>query len=156
MGFVHPPLVPDLINGSRVHRAQLPSFNGIGTARALATIWASLIGAVNGVGLLSAPAMERARAEHVRGPDLVDWSFPETAIGLGFQLPTEVFPFGGPGSFGSAGLGGSRAWALPERGLAFGYVMNQPQAAYPDEREVALSSAVLACTADPTLPGATR
>jgi hypothetical protein len=45
----------------------------------------------------------------------------ENAMGLGFLLPTEWCPLGGPGSFGTAGFGGSRAWANPELGLAFAY-----------------------------------
>jgi CubicO group peptidase (beta-lactamase class C family) len=36
-----------------------------------------------------------------------------------------VTPFGGAGSFGHGGAGGSYGFADPEHGLAVGYVMNQ-------------------------------
>jgi CubicO group peptidase (beta-lactamase class C family) len=36
-----------------------------------------------------------------------------------------VTPFGGDGSFGHGGAGGSYGFADPERGLAVGYVMNK-------------------------------
>ena len=48
-----------------------------------------------------------------------------TNFGLGFMLPSDFEPLGGPGSFGHPGAGGSVAWALPEQELAFAYVMNR-------------------------------
>lgn len=52
-------------------------------------------------------------------------------------------PLGGPGSFGTVGLGGCRARALPEAGLAFAYLPIQLLDVNPDPRKVALSSAAL-------------
>jgi len=88
--------------------------------------------------------MEAARREQVRGPDLAAVGMTESALGLGFNLPTTARPLGGPGSFGSVGLGGCRAWALPEAALAFAYLPRQLLDVNPDPREVALTAATLA------------
>jgi CubicO group peptidase (beta-lactamase class C family) len=143
VGFVHPPLGVASFNDPAFHAAEVPSMNGIGTAHAIARIFAAAIGEVDGQRLLSPEAMERARAEQVRGPDLAALAVPETALGLGFVLPTANRPLGGPGSFGAVGLGGSRAWALPEASLAFAYVMNQLQDVNPDPRGDSLALAAL-------------
>lgn len=108
-------------------------------------MFAALIGEVEGTRLLSPTAIERARAEQVRGPDLASLATSETALGLGFALPTDERPLGGPGSFGTYGLGGSRAWALPDRDLAFAYVMNQLMDINPDPRAENLARSALEC-----------
>jgi CubicO group peptidase (beta-lactamase class C family) len=137
LGFTDPPLSPLAVNDPAVQAAQLPAANGVANARSLA------IGEVDGVRLLSSHAMEQARREQVRGPDLAAIGMTNSALGLGFNLPTETRPLGGPGSFGSVGLGGCRTWALPEANLAFAYLPKQLLDANPDPREVALAAATL-------------
>jgi CubicO group peptidase (beta-lactamase class C family) len=144
-GFTSPPLGPLSVNEPEIQAAQLPAANGIGNARGLARIFAALIGEVDGVRLLSASAMENARREYVRGPDIAAAAMTESALGPGFNLPTADRPLGGPGSFGTVGLGGCRAWALSEAGLAFAYLPTQLLDANPDPRELALSAAIRAC-----------
>jgi CubicO group peptidase (beta-lactamase class C family) len=145
--FMRPPATAASLNDPALLTAEIPAANGVATAAALAKMFAATIGEVDGVRLLSAERMERARAERYRGPDLVEIRRPECAVGLGFMLPSSDRPLGGPSSFGHPGLGGSRAWALPERELAFGYVVNRllDTTPDPDPRELALSRAVLAC-----------
>ena len=143
IAFVQPPPTPLSVNDPALRAAEVPSANGIGTARGLARIFAAVIGGAEGICLLSPVAMERARAEQVRGPDIAALGMDESAIGLGVQLPTASLPLGGPGSFGTTGLGGSQAWALPEADLAFAYVTNQPVDEKPDRRALALSQAAL-------------
>jgi CubicO group peptidase (beta-lactamase class C family) len=145
-GFTSPPLGPLSINEPDIQAAQLPAANGIGNAHGLARIFAALISEVDGVRLMSTAAMEHARREHVRGPDLAAAAMTESALGLGFNLPTADRPLGGPGSFGSVGLGGCRAWALPEAGLAFAYLPTQLLDANPDPRDLALSAAARAAS----------
>jgi hypothetical protein len=123
--------------------AELPAANGIANARSLARMFASMIGEVDGVRCLSPMAMNRARREQWRGLDVVMGV--ENAVGLGFLLPTEWCLLGGSGSIGTAGFGGSRAWAKPELGLAFAYTPNLCSLGHFDAREAALSHAVIEC-----------
>jgi len=144
IGCTDPPLSPLAVNDPDVQAAQFPAANGIGSARGLARIFAALIGEVDGTRLLSQAAMEAARREHVYGPDLAAVAMPESALGLGFTLPTRDRPLGGPGSFGTVGLGGCRAWTLPEAALAYAYLPTQLLDANPDPRDLALTAAMRA------------
>jgi CubicO group peptidase (beta-lactamase class C family) len=51
----------------------------------------------------------------------------EDRFGSGFMLSSGFTPMLGPSSFGHSGAGGSLAFADPESGVAFAYVMNQMQ-----------------------------
>jgi CubicO group peptidase (beta-lactamase class C family) len=118
------------LNTNRAYRAaELPAGNAIADARALAKIYASLIGEVDGVRLISEAAMERARAVQTAGLGAPG----EMAklpgggaqpYGLGYELPSKVKPMLGPGSFGHAGAGGRMGFAHPESGTAVAYVCN--------------------------------
>ena len=79
-----------------------------------------------GGNLVSERSIDAHTAERVRGPDLI--LLFETAFGLGYMRPTPFIGLGpSPGAFGHGGLGGSLAFADPERRVGFGYVMNQLQ-----------------------------
>jgi hypothetical protein len=131
------------MNRRDLRGAELPAANGIANARSLARMFASMIGEVDGVRALSPVAMNRARREQWRGLDVVMGV--ENAVGMGFLLPSEWCPLGGPGSFGTAGFGGSRAWARPELGLAFAYTPNLCSLGHFDAREAALGRAAIDC-----------
>ena len=63
-------------------------------------------------------------------------------IGLGFMLAPTFPPGVGPRTFGHSGAGGSVAFADPDRGLSFGYVMSQMKMAMePDPRSAGLVKA---------------
>jgi len=141
LSWISPLPQPADMNRRDVMAAEIPAANGIANARSLARMFASTIGPVDNVQCLSAEAMNRARLERWRGLDVVMGV--ENAVGLGFLLPSEWCPLGGPGSFGTAGFGGSRAWANPELGLAFAYTPNLCSLRHFDEREAALSRAVV-------------
>ena len=143
LNWISPPLTPMEVNRRDVRAAEIPSANGIANARSLAQMFAAIIDEIDGVRCLSSEAMNRARQEQWRGLDMVMGV--ENAVGLGFLLPTEWRPLGGPGSFGTAGFGGSRAWANPELELAFAYVPNLCSLGHFDEREAELSGATLTC-----------
>jgi CubicO group peptidase (beta-lactamase class C family) len=133
-----------MMNTSRASRtAELPAGNAIGDARALARVYAALIGPVDGVRLIGAAAMERARAPRTGGLG-PPGEFAKLArgewqpFGLGYELPAAVKPMLGPGSFGHAGAGGRWAFAHPETGVAVGYACNTmiESAPNPDPRWV--------------------
>ncbi|MFE1952239.1 serine hydrolase domain-containing protein [Streptomyces sp. NPDC059524] len=124
-----------------VQAAELPASNGIGTARALARMYAALIGEVDGVRLLSPETVVSAAKEQVAGMDEV--LVAPSRFGSGYQLPTEDNPMSGPSAFGHNGRGGSLAFADPERGIAFGYVMNHIVSGADDLRAGALIDAVI-------------
>lgn len=141
LNWVEPPVTPAAINRRDVRAAEIPAANGIANARSLARMFASMLGPVDGIQCLSSDGMNRACREQWRGRDAVMGV--ENAVGLGFLLPTSWCPLGGPGSFGIAGFGGSRAWANPELELAFAYLPNLCSLGHCDAREVALSRAVI-------------
>jgi CubicO group peptidase (beta-lactamase class C family) len=107
-----------------VARGEVPSVNGMATARSLARFYASLIGEVDGVRLLSPSTLKLATAQQFSGIDGI-LKLP-SRVAMGFDLPWEedfaANVFGGPGSFGHAGYGGPGAFADPDTGVAFGYV----------------------------------
>ncbi|MFF7172248.1 serine hydrolase domain-containing protein [Streptomyces pseudovenezuelae] len=105
-----------------VQAAELPSSNGIATARALARMYAALIGEVDGVRLLAPETLESAAKEQAGGKDQV--MLIPSRFSSGYMLPTETNPMAGPSSFGHTGRGGSLGFADLEHGVAFGYVMN--------------------------------
>lgn len=110
------------MNSPDHRRACYPSFGGIATAKALAAYYAYLI---------TTPMLPWMTRRLVDGPDLVLGC--DTAFSAGFMLDPldpagrkkrQVF---GPriDAFGHPGAGGSIAFADPENGIAFAYVMNQ-------------------------------
>jgi CubicO group peptidase (beta-lactamase class C family) len=110
-------------------RAELPAANGHGTARALARLYGALArgGAEDGQRLLGRDALARATRERAFGPDAVLPGL-TTRFGLGFMLGHPRLPLGpGPNAFGHPGMGGSLAFADPDRELGFAYVMNRVQ-----------------------------
>ncbi|MEU7910698.1 serine hydrolase domain-containing protein [Microbispora bryophytorum] len=120
--------------------AEMPSTNGICTARALARFYAALIGEVDGHRILSPATAAAATAEQVSGVDRV-LRVP-VRIATGFGLPTPDAFWYSPTAFGFPGFGGSLGFADPATGLAFGYVMNRIQEGVPDRRAATLLDAV--------------
>ncbi|MEV6794955.1 serine hydrolase domain-containing protein [Streptomyces sp. NPDC051320] len=131
-------------NDPAYRAAELPASAGISTARALARVYAAMIGTVDNGNRLFAPAtLALARTEESSGPDRV--LVVHTRFGLGFMLHGPAAPLLGPGSFGHPGRGGSLGFADPESGIAFGYVTNGLQKGVTaDPRAQALVRAVRA------------
>ncbi len=110
----------DTWNRPDVLAAEMPSSNGVGSARALARLYAALVGEVDGIRVLRPETVEAARTVHADGPDRV--LFLPSRYGLGFTLQPMLAPGAAPGSFGHPGAGGSLGFADPEARLGFGYV----------------------------------
>jgi CubicO group peptidase (beta-lactamase class C family) len=133
-------------NTRALHAAELPSSNGIATARGLARFYAALIGEVDGVRLLSPETVAAATALRSEGPDRV--ILVPTRFASGFALPPMLSLDAPDTAFGHPGAGGSLGFADPASGLAFGYVMNQMQLGIAgDPRSERLLSAAYACAA---------
>ena len=121
----------DWMNQRAWHAAEIPAGNGITNATSLSRMYAAVIGAVDGgppEPLLTPAQVELARTPLTSGMDQVFASVGfklEQKIGLGFWRSSPVTLFGGDGSFGHGGAGGSYGFADPEHGLAVGYVMNK-------------------------------
>ena len=131
-----------ILNDPVLWTRELPAGNGMGTASALARMYAAVIGEVDGVRLLQPDTVARAVEEQCRGIDRVTGY--ETAYALGFQRPFPYRPMAGPSSVGHYGLGGSVGFADPEHGFTFGYAVNQMAPGTPtDRRSVPLIQAVL-------------
>ena len=101
---------------------ELPSANGVMTARALARMYGAIAngGEIDGRRYLSAE-----RVGMLTGPRSL-WPDRNLIVPLAFHLGYHGLPIPGvlPG-FGHVGLGGSFGWAIPEEGLAFGFVHNR-------------------------------
>jgi CubicO group peptidase (beta-lactamase class C family) len=133
----------EMWNSRTLHACELPSSNGIGDARSLARMYASLVGdGVDHTRLLQQSTVDAATVEHVRGPDAVIMA--DSAFGLGFMLGRTFGAANPERCFGHAGAGGSLAFADPETGIAFGYVMNDLRFDAGDPRSEALVRAVSA------------
>lgn len=120
------------------HAAEVPSSNGIGTARSVARFYARLDQILSpatlrlGTTVLSNrydPLMER-----------------QTSFGVGFQLQTGLLTLGPvPGAFGHGGAGGSVHGRWPRQGLGFSYAMNLLRDDPGDERAAALLTTLYHC-----------
>ncbi|MEO7193942.1 MAG: serine hydrolase domain-containing protein [Pseudonocardiaceae bacterium] len=109
-------------NDPRVHAAEIPSSNGITTARALARFYNALIDPTEGCSLLTPATLTAAT---IPQSDALDRTLGvHTRFGLGYALTSATFPLFGPGSFGHGGRGGSLGAAHPPSRTTVGYVMN--------------------------------
>ncbi|MDT0397393.1 serine hydrolase domain-containing protein [Streptomyces edwardsiae] len=123
-----------------VQAAELPASNGIGTAHALARMYAALIGEVDGVRLLTPETLRSATKEEAAGKDQV--MLVESRFSAGYMLPTMPVPMTGTTAFGHTGRGGSLGFADPEHGITFGYAMNHIIGGADDVRAASLVDAL--------------
>lgn len=132
--------LPD-INTPGLLEIELPSVNGTGTARALATVYGDLATGGKQLGLAPETVAELERPA-TPAPDLIFGI--ESAFRFGFMKPFPILSFGTSArAFGHTGSGGSFAYADPDAGLGYAYVMNRNGYGLPtDPREVALRGAL--------------
>jgi CubicO group peptidase (beta-lactamase class C family) len=130
--------IAHLFNEPAAWRGEFPSGGGIASAGGLARMYDAL--ARGGAGVVSETSIATHTAQQVRGPDLV--LLFETRFGLGYMRPTPFVNLGpSDGAFGHGGLGGSTAFADPDRRVAFAYVPNQLQ--FPAMGETTRSGALI-------------
>lgn len=106
----------DVINGPAWRQAEIPAVNGHGTAHSIARFYSGLAagGAIGNVRLLSTDMVRDATSIHASGHDVLLQS--HTDWGLGFQIESDGFGFGG--------LGGALGWGNIDHRFGFGYVTN--------------------------------
>lgn len=124
---------------------EVPSGNGVGTARAIARAYS--VFATGGRELqlrpetlqaLSAPAIP---ATH--GGFYDECMMGDLRYSLGFMKPGLTLSFGNEGSFGHPGSGGSLGFADPKTGIGYAYVTSQMGTTLTgDPRDLALRNAV--------------
>jgi len=105
---------------------EVPSGNGVATARAIAHAYSVFATGGHELGLreetldlLAAPAIPPTRGFHdecLKG---------DVQFSLGFMKPSQVWPFGSACSFGSPGAGGSLGFADPSVGVGYAYVTSR-------------------------------
>jgi CubicO group peptidase (beta-lactamase class C family) len=126
---------------------EVPSGNGVGTARGIAHAYSVFATDGRAIGLrketldlLVAPAIPPTHGfydECLKGEGV--------QFSLGFMKPSPVWPFGSASSFGSPGAGGSLGFADPIAGIGYAYVTSQMGTALTgDPRDVALRDALYA------------
>ncbi|MFL6145008.1 MAG: serine hydrolase domain-containing protein [Labedaea sp.] len=127
-----------VVNTARWRSAQLPSTNGHGTARGLATLYAALLRPGE---LVSPGLLDHAARVHSSGPCPILGA--DVVFGLGFTPTSPRRPLGpNPRSFGHFGTGGALGFADPDAGVAFGYVMNHVVPRWRSSRNQALIAAI--------------
>ncbi|MEM7603128.1 MAG: serine hydrolase domain-containing protein [Verrucomicrobiota bacterium] len=141
------------INKLEYLQAGIPSLGGVGTASALAKFYSILAsgGVMDGVNVLPKPVVETARSLQTDGEDKT-FMLP-TAFTGGFmkdpldEQGNKIRHRFGPSqrAFGQPGAGGSHAFADPESGMSFAYVMNQMEVGVlPNSKSLDLVEAVYA------------
>lgn len=102
--------------------SELPSANGVSTARSLARMYGAIAngGEIDGRRYLSSALVAGLTGRRNLTPDR------NLVLPLAFHLGYHALPIPGvlPG-FGHVGLGGSLGWAIPEAGLSFSFVHNR-------------------------------
>jgi len=137
--------LPD-INKREILELELPSVNGTGTARAVASVYGDLA--------IGAPRLGIGRStldwfEQTVEPSMDRVFGLESAFVGGFMKPFPMLPFGTSSRvYGHTGSGGSFGYADPDAGLGYCYAMNRAGYSLPtDDRELALRNAVAGCIA---------
>jgi CubicO group peptidase (beta-lactamase class C family) len=101
--------------------AEIPSANGVATARGLAKMYGAIAngGHIDGKQFLSPELTAGLTGRANLRPDR------NLGIPLAFHLGYHSLPFGVMRGFGHVGLGGSLGWADPSTGLSLGFVHNR-------------------------------
>lgn len=127
----NPPMDADFTDPveTREHyAAERPGIGAITDARALATMYAALLGPVDGVRLINDRTLTEVTRPRTDDVDVLVESGtagPDIRFGLGYQLASPSMPGFGPGSFGHTGAGGRLGIADPDHDIGFGYICSR-------------------------------
>jgi CubicO group peptidase (beta-lactamase class C family) len=132
-------------NRDEVRTVEMPSSNGIGTARAVAQFYGAAATGGADLGLTANVVRElEAPARQPSGGIRDKVMNVKVLFSLGFCKPLPPIHFGSSDkAFGTPGFGGSFGFADPDTGVGFAYVMNRLGFHLAsDPRELALRQAV--------------
>ena len=111
----------DFVNMPEARRACIPSVNGMMSARAIAKVYAAMIGEVDGLCLIPESTLDMATKMQTP-PNALPSCFGH-GMGLGYALKGSA---SAPGAFfGHGGAGGSEGMANRPLGMAFGLTKNR-------------------------------
>ncbi len=127
-----------------VRNLEVPSYGGVGNARAIAKAYSVFATGGRELGLrqetlqaLMSPAVPPQFGFYDECLKRV-WQ-----LSLSFAKPDASFPFGSPSAFGTPGSGGSFGFADPQTGIGYAYVLNRLGSKQgTDPRELALRNAL--------------
>lgn len=142
---------PATMNTPAARQAVLPAFGGIGTAHALGKFYAMLANGGALEGLRFFESITPMTTTLTDGPDHI--LLRPTAFSAGYMRDPldasgcKIRKLFGPSlsAFGQPGAGGSMAFADPENGIAFAYVMNQMEpGVMPNDKALGIVEAIYA------------
>ena len=116
------------MNSSTWRTCEIASGSGHGNARGVARIYGAATGEVDGISLLSKPALEAMIAEQHNQMELLQDRPYHQALGVLLNTPEAVYMGPNMRSFGHHGLGGSIGFGDPDAKLGFSYCCNQMHA----------------------------
>lgn len=123
------------LNDPHVQSMELAGAALVADARSLATFYAACLAPIDGIRLLSDEVIADAIRPVSTGKQFgLEEEGP--AWGAGLMIPWRVQPMLGGSSFGHDGMGGSLAFASPEREVGFAYVRNGMAAGGVEDPEV--------------------
>lgn len=132
--------------GAEWRRTEIPSANGHGTARSVATLFGVFAndGKIGDTQVVSAETMADFTKARIKGDDLVLPYEIEWAAGV--MRNSNLIYGNNPATMGHSGWGGSGAFGDPDRRVSGAYVMNkQTPALLGDERAGRLWKALYSC-----------
>jgi len=116
------------MNSPRWREVEIASGSGHGNPRGVARVYGAAVGEVDGVSLLSRPALEAMITEQHNQIELLQDRPYHQALGVLLNTPAAVYMGPNPRSFGHHGLGGSIGFGDPDARLGFSYCCNQMHA----------------------------
>jgi CubicO group peptidase (beta-lactamase class C family) len=127
----NPPMDPDFSDPDDVrahYMAERPAVGAITNARALATMYAALLGPIGGMRLITDEtriAVSRPRTDDLETLIESGTAGPDIRFGVGYQLASPSMPGFGRSSFGHTGAGGRLGIADPDYHVGFGYICSR-------------------------------
>lgn len=126
--FANPKVATDVTeyNNRAALRVEMPSANGVGTVRSVATVYGEFAsgGARLGIDQGTLDALSQSTAPPPSGP-LDEVLRIDTQFSLGVMKPFPGFEFGSSEAYGTPGFGGSMGLADPALQMGFCYAMNR-------------------------------